>query len=153
MLINTKHFGQIDITEDKIVEFEAGLFGFEELKQYTIIHDVEDVEEGAVFWLQSIEEPSLALPMINPLVVKKDYQPSVNEGTLKSLGNLTKDNIVMYLVMTVPADLTKMTANLKAPIVINMDSRKGVQAVADNADYIVKYNVYDLFSGIESEGK
>lgn len=145
MLINTKYFGQVDITEDKIIEFEAGIFGFEEFKNYTIIYDIEQEGDTTISWLQSTEEPGLALPIINPLVVKADYKPSVNEELLKSLGTLTEENIVMYLVMTVPSDVIKMSANLKAPLVINMDSKKGVQVVADNSDYKVKHNIYSLF--------
>lgn len=145
MRINTKYFGQIDIEEEKIIEFEAGLFGFEELKKYTILYDIDKQGENGISWLQCVEEEGLALPIISPLAIMEDYVPSVNEELLKSLGDLNEENLAIYLVMTVPRDVTKMSVNLKAPLVINMDTKKAVQAVADNSEYTVKYNVYQLF--------
>ena len=48
------------------------------------------------------------------------------------------------MTLTVPSDLTKMTCNLKAPIIINTDTMKGIQLIADNEDYLVRYPIYDL---------
>ena len=47
MLVKTKHFGEIDLGEDKILHFENGIFGFEEYKTYTILYDSEAEERPA----------------------------------------------------------------------------------------------------------
>ena len=44
-----------------------------------------------------------------------------------------------------------MTANLKAPIVINADTRKGCQVIVENHDYKVKYPVYERFAKAKQE--
>jgi flagellar assembly factor FliW len=44
----------------------------------------------------------------------------------------------------VPADITKITTNLKAPIVINPVTLKGCQIIVDNDDYVVRYPIYDI---------
>lgn len=147
MLVKTKYFGEINLSEDKIITMERGMFGFEEYKKYTILYDSEKEGRPNVSWLQSVEEPGLAFPVINPLVVKEDYNPVVEDELLKGLGEITEENIVILLLLTVPQDATQMTANLKAPIIINADTRKGAQVVVENEEYEIKYMIYDILKG------
>ena len=147
MLVKTKYFGEINLSEDKIITMERGMFGFEEYKKYTILYDSEKEGRPNVSWLQSVEEPGLAFPVINPLVVKEDYNPVVEDELLKGLGEITEENIVILLLLTVPQDATHMTANLKAPIIINADTRKGAQVVVENEEYEIKYKIYDILKG------
>lgn len=143
MLVKTKYFGELDLSEDKILNFENGLMGFENFKKYTILFDSEREQHSNVMWLQSVEEQALALPVINPFAVKEDYNPEVNSELIKPLGELTEENLCILLTMTVCSDVKKTTVNLKAPIIINSDTNQGCQAIVENPDYVVKYNVYD----------
>lgn len=145
MLVKTKHFGEIDLDENKILTFENGIMGFEDCKRYTILYNNETEQRSSISWLQSLDEQGLALPIINPLLVMEDYSPNVEDELLDSIGELTADNLVVFVTLTVPSDITKMTSNLKAPIIINADTRKGCQIVAENADYVIKYPVYERF--------
>lgn len=144
MLIQTKYFGEIDLTEDKIITLERGLFGFEEFKKYTILYDCEKKDGANISWFQSVDEPTLALPVINPLLVKEDYNPVVEDELLSGIGEISEENLVILLTMTVPANIMEMSVNLKAPIIINADTRKGAQLIVENRDYEVKYKIYDL---------
>lgn len=150
MLINTRIFGTVDLEEEKILTFERGLFGFEEFKKYTILYDIEGADVK-ISWLQSLDEPTLALPVINPLLVKPDYNPVIEDELLDSLGELKEENIVVLLTVTVPSEVKNTTVNLKAPIIINSDTRKGCQVVAENPDYMVKYNVYSALQEMKGE--
>lgn len=149
MLVKTKYFGEIELAEDKVLTFENGILGFEDQKKYTILYDNEKETRPSISWLQSLETPSLALPIIHPDLVKEKYSPVVNEEELKPLGELKEENQVIFVTLTVPPDLTKMTVNLKAPIVINADTRKGCQVIAENADYLVKFEVYKQFQKLK----
>lgn len=151
MIIKTKYFGEVDLDEDKVITFEQGIMGFEECKKYTILYDVDEGEQATISWFQSLEEPGLALPVISPLLVKPDYNPTVEDEVLKPLGEITEENLVILLTLTVPEDLTKMSANLKAPFVINTDTRKGCQIIVENPDYEIKYNVYNAISKLKKE--
>lgn len=142
MLIKTRCFGEVEIEDSKIVDFPEGILGFEDLKRYTLIYDVkENGEKAKIAWLQAVDEPELALPVINPFDVKKDYDPIIREALMKNLGDITSENAVVLLVVTVPSDVTKTTANLKAPIIINSDIRVGAQLITENRDYVVKYPI------------
>lgn len=144
MLVKTKYFGEINLSEDKIITMERGMFGFEEYKKYTILYDSEKEGRPNVSWFQSVEEPSLAFSVINPMAVMEDYNPIVEDEILKGLGEITEENIVVLLPLTVPQEVTNMTANLKAPIIINADTRKGAQVVVENEEYEIKYKIYDI---------
>ena len=66
MLVRTRHFGEVELDENKIIYFDQGILGFTECKKYTILYDNEKGERPDITWLQSIEEPALAIPVISP---------------------------------------------------------------------------------------
>lgn len=144
MVIKTKCFGEVDIAEDKIIRFGTGLMGFEEYKNYTILFDSEKQAGKTIMWIQSMEEESLAIPVIDPLLISETYNPIVEDELLDSIGEVKDDEMLILVTLTVPSDITKMTANYKAPIVINSSTLKGVQLIAENEDYLVKHPVYDI---------
>lgn len=144
MKVNTRLFGEIEIEKDKIICFENGIIGFPDCKQFTLIFDeAEDGERKNISWLQSLDEPSFALPVMDPLLVKEDYNPQVEYELLKSLGNLTEENTYVLVTVTVPTDVKKLSVNLRAPIVINVDELKGEQLIVEDS-FPVKYMVYDI---------
>ncbi|MBP3702659.1 MAG: flagellar assembly protein FliW [Lachnospiraceae bacterium] len=151
MLVQTRYFGEINLSEDKIISLERGLIGFDEYKRFTLLYDNEKEERPAISWLQSLDEPSLALPVVSPLLVKPDYNPVVEDELLMNIGELTEENIIILLTLTVPENIKDMTANLKAPIIINSDTRKGVQLIVENQDYEVKYNAYKVLKERKGE--
>ncbi len=147
MKVETRYFGEIDLAEDKIITLDKGLIGFDEYKRYTILYDSDKEEKTNISWFQSLDEPSLALPVINPLLVKEDYNPVVEDELLGDIGEITEENLVILLTMTIPAgNIEEMSVNLKAPIVINADTRKGTQIIVENQDYEVKYKIYEVLN-------
>ena len=83
------------------------------------------------------------MPVVDPLAIVPDYAPMIEDELLKPLGNPADEDLLFLLVMTVPSDMKKVTANMKAPVIINTKTCIGVQLIVDNAYYPVKYNVYD----------
>lgn len=144
MKIQTRIFGEVEISDDKIITFENGIIGFPDLKHFTLLHDEEKGTNAGIRFMQSIEEPSFAMPVMDPLVVAPDYNPQVNEELLASAGNLTEENILVLVTVTVPGDLTKMTVNLQGPFVINVEEHKACQVILDTEKYPVKFPIYDV---------
>lgn len=152
MKANTRFFGEIDIEEDKLIHFENGIIGFPELKTFTLIYDEEKKGKTSISWLQSMEEPELALPVMNPLDVEADYNPTVEDEFIKPLGEFTQDDLFVLVTVTVPKDIKKIAVNLKAPIIINTKTRNAGQLIVEN-DYPVKYQIYDLIKKEEKAGE
>ena len=145
MQINTKWFGTVEINDAKVITFEKGLIGFEDCSRFAIVYETEDKKEKPIMWLQSLDEQALALPIIKPEYIVDEYAPDVEDELVYKLGeNVKSDDLMIFVTMTVPSDLTKMTCNLKAPIIINTATMKAVQAVAANEDYVVLFPVYNL---------
>ena len=152
MKVQTKWFGEIEVSEDKIITFDKGIIGFEDWKKYTLVYDAEKEENISIIWLQAIDEPTLALPVMKPEYIMKGYDPVVEDEILNTLGeDIQSANLAVFCTLTVPEDLTKMTINLKAPIIINADTMKGVQLIADNEDYAVRYPIYDILNERKGE--
>ncbi|MDY4069998.1 MAG: flagellar assembly protein FliW [Lachnospiraceae bacterium] len=144
MRIQTKIFGEIDIDEEKILHFTNGIIGFPDLKDFALMYDAEKGEKSNIRWLQSLQEPAFAMPVLDPLAVKPDYNPEVEDELLKPIGELNPDEMLVLVTLTVPKDITKMSVNLCAPIVIHTESRKACQIIVDNEKYPVKYMIYDV---------
>lgn len=143
MRVNTRLFGEIEISDDKIITFSNGLVGFPEMKKFTIVYDEEKKGKNCIMWMQSLDEPQFAMPVLEPNVIKEDYNPTVNDDMLTPLGELSETNIYVLVTVTVPSDITKMTSNLKGPIVVNTDNLLATQIVVED-DYEVRYPIYEV---------
>lgn len=144
MKINTRIFGEIEIEDEKVIVFENGIIGFPDMKHFVLIHDAEKGTDAGIRFLQSVEEPGFAMPVMDPLVVKPDYDPEVDDELLKAAGHITPDNILVLVTVTVPKDIKKMSVNLQGPIVINVEEHKACQIIVENGDYPVKFPIYDI---------
>lgn len=145
MKINTKVFGEVEIADDKIIHFPSGIVGFPELTEFTLLHD-EEKGAGSIHWLQSIQEPGFAMPVMDPLLVCTDYNPEVDDELLKPLGGLDPEEILVLVTVTVPSDLKKMSVNLRGPIIINATAKKACQVIVEGEGYQVKYPIYEILS-------
>ena len=145
MKLTTRIFGEVEIEDSKIINFPNGIIGFPDLTRFTLIHDEEEESgKNTIRWLQSVDEPGFAMPVIDPLVVCPDYSPSVDETKVADIGDIKDEDVLVLVTVTVPHDLTKMTVNLMGPFVINTESMKGVQTIVENSDYPVKFPIYDI---------
>ncbi len=142
MKLTTRIFGEIEIDDSKIITFPKGIIGFPDMTQFALMHD-KDKDSNTIRWLQSLDEPTFAMPVMDPLYVKPDFNPVVEEEVIKDLLPMTDEDMLVLVTVTVPQDLTKMTVNLKGPIIINSDNCKAAQVIIDDDDYPVKYPIYD----------
>ncbi len=143
MNVTTKNFGEITIADDKIIKFPSGIIGFPDLTDFALVHD-EEKGVGGIHWLQSMQEPAFAMPVMDPLTVKADYNPQVDDEILKPIGELDPNETLVLVTVTVPSDLTKMTVNLRGPFVINALEKKAVQVIIEGEEYPVKFPIYDI---------
>ena len=150
MKLSTRVFGEVEISEDKILTFPNGIIGFPDMTRFTLMHDSEK-DDSSIHWLQSVDEPSFAMPVIDPLYVKEDYNPLIEDDVLTELQPLNEDNTLVLVTLTVPRDLKKMTVNLKGPIIVNTENRKASQIIVEDDDCSVKFPIYDILQKIKEE--
>jgi flagellar assembly factor FliW len=141
MKVNTSRFGVVEVADSDIMEFSDGLLGFEDLKHFFI---VDPADETLILWLQSSEAPEVAFPILEPKLFKGDYKVRLSANELRTLkiDSASKKDTLVYCIFTIPSDVSQMTANLKAPIVINTASRLARQVVLQENEYSVKFPMY-----------
>lgn len=144
MIIKTKVFGEVEITDDKIITFPGGIIGFPDMRSFTLLHNEEHGVSAGIRWLQSLDEPGFAMPVMDPLVVKEDYNPEIDDELLTGIGGITPDNLLVLVTVRVPSDLSQMSVNLQGPIVINVDERKACQIIVDTDTYPVRFPIYEI---------
>ncbi|KAA5805863.1 flagellar assembly protein FliW [Thermoanaerobacterium thermosaccharolyticum] len=138
MNIETKNFGLVSYNEEDVLYFDDGIPGFEGLKSFILL----SVDEYTPFkWLQSLDDTNIAFVIIDPKVVVKDYKVEINEETVKLLDIKDLNHILVFAIVVIPDEIEKMTANLKAPIIINAENNKGMQILLDNDDYMIKHPI------------
>lgn len=143
----TRLFGTIDVADEKIITMEKGMIGFPNLTHFALIFDEEKKDKKfKIMWLQSMDDGEVAFPVADPIQIKEDYKPLVNEEIIAPLGDMTEENTYILVTVTVPKRVEDFSVNLKAPIVINMATNKGAQIITED-DYPVKYKIYDLLKG------
>jgi len=138
MKVYTTHFGEIEINDDTIITFPAGILGFPQYKKYALI----DVDENSPLkWLHSIEEPSLAFVVTDPNLFRPDYSIDAWKKDLEDIQVTNAEEVIVLVLVTVPTDPSKMTANLKGPVLINTSNNLAKQLVVDNPEYDIKYRL------------
>lgn len=140
MKLNTNFFGEIDVKEDKILHFQEGIPGFEDLKRFLFMTDNQ--ENGKFSWLQCVDDVNIVLTIFDIFSMLPDYTPNVTVEHLEVLGEFEKEDLQIFCLATIPKNVEDMSINLKAPIVINMKNNKAKQVIANNDDYPVKYKFY-----------
>lgn len=139
MNIHTSRFGLVSITSDDVIHFPEGLLGFNELRRFVLLDDPSD----EIFaWLQSCEEPGIAFPLLEPELFTNGYSVQLTKHDMEILGLASREGARCFSVITIPADPTQMTANLKAPIVINVAKRTARQCVLQDNQLNIREPIF-----------
>lgn len=148
MEIESKPYGTIEIDESKTLTIKQGLFGFEESQDYVIIGKEE---EQPFEWLQSLTDPNLAFVIVQPHFIRPDYQLSILPDDLEDVNAESAENLVTYVIVTIPEDPEEMTVNLKGPVIVNQEEFIGKQVINQVDEYTVRHKVVDEVDEV-SEG-
>ncbi|MDR0964412.1 MAG: flagellar assembly protein FliW [Clostridium sp.] len=144
MKVRTKAFGEVELAEDKVITFKNGIIGYPELTHFALLHDEEKGSQAGIRWLQSLDEESFSMPVMDPLMIQNNYDPTVEEDWMKDLGDLSEENLLVLVTVRVPSDLTQMSVNLQGPIIINVTERKACQIIVDPETYPIKFPIYEI---------
>ena len=139
MFIKTGRFGQIEVGEQEIISIPQGLLGFPEYTQYCLVDPADDT---LIMWLQSLENPDLAFPVLEPKIFKETYQVKLSGSELRELKLESVNDAAVFSVLTIGEDIAQMTANLKAPLVINLKDSIAKQVVLQENEYTIKFSMF-----------
>lgn len=137
--INSSRYGLIEVAEDKVIEFAAGLPGFEGLTRFALLHP----EDGApkYFILHSLEDADVSFTITDPATFGFSYEIVLDEAMSQLLQQpdtpeaVADNQVLVILVKENESD--PLRANLKAPLILNLKTRRGVQHIFTRLDYAI----------------
>jgi flagellar assembly factor FliW len=131
MKVETYLFGAIEVDSEKVITFPNGLVAFENCKRYTLI---QEDKQGASFTLQSLDQPGLALQIVDPTTLGFHYELQLSDAESALLQSPAAEDVAVMQVLCKKDGNGKgeIVPNLRAPLVINMRSRIGLQKVMEN---------------------
>jgi len=135
MIIETTRFGDIEMKEQDIITFEKGIPGFEEEHQFVIL---QPDPENPLAFLQSTKTKELAFVITNPFYHFQDYEFELDENTKQELEIKQLEDVTVWGIMSIPEDFDKATINLQAPVIVNVNNKKGKQIILNNSPYLTK---------------
>lgn len=139
MIIKTLRFGEVSYSPEDLLTFPRGIPAFEDKHNWILAGN----EDSAIKWLQSIDDGALALPVTSPDAVRPDYNARIPEDELKLIGTTNPADLALLIVVSIPKNAPwNMTANLRAPILIDLKTRKAVQVIALNEEYPIRHIIF-----------
>lgn len=139
MIIETSRFGRVELKKEELLTFPEGLLGFSDLRTFVLLDDPSD----EIFaWLQSCESPAIAFPVLEPELFAPAYKVNLTRGDLEALKLNAADQARFFTIVTIPEDPTQMTANLKAPIIVNVEAKTGRQCVLQDNNLAIREPIF-----------
>lgn len=147
MKIDTKYFGEMDVSESEIIHFPEPIPGFEGSSEYIIIRFYDD--DDSLLCLQSLNQVNLAFVLVNPFYLIEDYVPSFTLEDLKTLEAELDTPVAFYAIAVAHDNWVDSTVNLRCPIAVNPTKRLGKQLIMDDSTYSMRHPVT---AGDQKEG-
>jgi len=139
MKIRTKPYGEMEIADRQRLIFPRGIFGFEELREFALL----DSAQPPFYWLQSLQRVEIAFVLIDPHFFRPDYTPDVDPAELQEIEIRGPEDMLVFAIVTIPEDSSRMTANLQGPLLINRRTSVGRQSISTNPLWGVRHTILE----------
>lgn len=140
MKISSKYLGEIDFEETEVIHFPEGIPAFEEFHEFVVL-PMEG--ETPFYCLQDVKEGTLCLFLVDPFTFFPGYRVEILQEQMEKLDCQEGDeSVAVFSILTIPEELTKTTANLMAPVLINFKNQKGLQFIPAKSDYTTKHLIF-----------
>jgi flagellar assembly factor FliW len=130
--------GTFTINQNEVIRFADSPLGYPQLKDFVLIEE----EDSIFIWLQSIEDTNIAFPMLEVELLGLQKETFIGRDILEKLNTKKNDNLNVYSIITIPGNVQDMTANFKAPVIINSENHIGMQTILSNPDLEIAKPVF-----------
>ncbi|MGL5633618.1 MAG: flagellar assembly protein FliW [Sarcina sp.] len=140
LVFESFNYGKINYVETEVIKFKKGMLGFEDLHNFIL----RDIEENKSFrLLHSLEENRIAFVVLNPFNFIINYELDLDETIIRELDIKSEEDVYILNTVTLNSDPSKITTNLRAPIVINVQNKKAKQIILKNEEYKIKHSLME----------
>lgn len=140
MKIKTVRFGEVEIEKERIFRFALPIIGFDELKDFVIL----DINKESFFkWLQSVEDPSLAFPIVSVFSMNIDYSIDLPDNVVETLKIQNVESLLVMNIASIPQENPQgTTINLLAPLIFNLDEQLAGQVILSGSGYDISFPLF-----------
>jgi flagellar assembly factor FliW len=135
--IDSPRYGSLNVEPSRVIEFPAGLAGFEDCTKFTLFHPEED--SPRYFILQSLDDPTVAFHIADPDLFGFNYELNLSDEEAAALQLKDPNDLVVVVILSKESGGTPVRANLNSPLVINTVARRGLQHVFSSLNYNVSH--------------
>ena len=151
LVFPTARFGEVTVAANTLLHFPRGMVGLPKAQRFVFLHN--EGAPGPVFWMQSIDDPALAFLVCEPGPFFPEYEIELEAKDQSLLGLTDEGDALVCVILVVPEDPSRITANLRGPVVINTETRTGVQLVLTGEQYPTKAPLHTNECETESVGE
>ncbi|MCP4247618.1 MAG: flagellar assembly protein FliW [bacterium] len=134
MIIQTSRFGQLEVDQKRLIQFEAGILGFPNEKRFALVQTGAD---SGFYWLQSVDCADLAFVVTDPRLFVTDYHVPIKAEDLARIGLEKVDGAQVFIIVNKVDDL--LTGNLQGPLVVNVATHLARQLVLSDRRYSTRH--------------
>ena len=146
MTISSARFGEVEVPVDDIIEFPRGLLGFENAKRFVLLAQPEFEPFGH---LHSLDDPELSFIVVSPRLIFPHYKVEIDPREVADLDAANATDITVFVIVTVPETVSRMSANLQGPLLINPQNKRGKQVVLVHSPYTTCHYIEDELSKVQ----
>ena len=139
MIVKTSRFGDMEVPEEALITFPEGVIGFKDDTRFVMF---ECSDDGIFKWLQSCDRPELAFVICESGFIMPDFQVAIGEKERQLLQLADPGHAVICFILVIPKNPLDATANLLGPLLMNTETRLGMQLVLINPEYSTRHRIF-----------
>lgn len=129
-----------ETNEQNIIHFQDGILGFEDIHEYLLYHE----DDSNVIWsLQAACSEIPSFIVVDPFTIYPDYCPTLSKQDLAFFGEPDITDLCFLAIAVIRPELSDSVVNLKAPLVIDINTREAKQIILDDSEYPVRYKLFE----------
>jgi flagellar assembly factor FliW len=136
----TDYRGEVEYTEEDIIEFVDAMYGFEDKTKFLLIGNVEP--DLPFHWLQSLEDEKLTFVITDPFLFVDKYDFELDDFTVEQLEIESVEELMIYTTVIIPENVEEITVNLKSPIIVNAKKKIAKQIILKE-NFAFKHKIFN----------
>jgi flagellar assembly factor FliW len=135
MKIDIERLGlkNVQVNPDTLFTFPNGMAGFEECKRFNLFH--EEGGSGTVFWLQAVDDADIMFPIVTPDAINVAYEIELSDEDCALIGLEDVNDVAIAVVVYDDAKGGRIAASFRAPVILNLKTRLGMQKILQDLQY------------------
>ncbi len=143
----TERFGEIMVGEEDLLHFERGIPGLPDMRRVCLLRREED---EPIRWLVDVDDATVAIPVVGAGHIAPGYFEDLAAQVKGLAGAKDTDELELYVILVIGSDPARVTANLRAPILVDRRAGTATQLVLPSEEYPIRYRLFpgnDLEAG------